>query len=208
MRVEEQFYVLAAPELMFRELNDVGGIGQCIAGVKRVEVLSDDESRWKLEVRAGFVAMNVELDARITERRPHDLLRFVASGQDVEIDGRVDLAANGSGTNCRVLIDATIGGALGPLAERVARGPQEQLVATTIENIRQRLEAASGVASAVLNEAASISGPGDDAGTGRAVPGRPNLGFRLPESGVGMLLTGGLLVLLGYLLGRSRSHRG
>jgi carbon monoxide dehydrogenase subunit G len=203
MQIEERFNVAAPPAKVYGEMSDVGGIGDCIAGVKRVEVVSPDVSRWKIEVRAGFVAMNVELDAEIVERREPELLRFEANGQDVEISGRVEFAADGNGgTDCAVLIDAAIGGALGPLADRVARGPQEQLVAETVRNIRARLEESGGDAPAPPKEEPE---PAPKAAPAATPPGRPSVALHFPTGVAGNaapLLLGGLLVLLGLLLGR------
>jgi carbon monoxide dehydrogenase subunit G len=204
MQIEERFNVAAPPAKVYGEMSDVGGIGDCIAGVKRVEVVSPDRSRWKIEVRAGFVAMNVELDAEIVERREPELLRFDANGQDVEISGRVEFAADGNGgTDCAVLIDAQIGGALGPLADRIARGPQEQLVAETVANIRARLEE-SAVGAAPADAPATASAPAPKAVADARSASRPSVALDLPgvPDAAMPLLLGGLLVVIGFLLGR------
>lgn len=202
MQIEERFNVAAPPAKVYGEMSDVGGIGDCIAGVKRVEVVSPDISRWKIEVRAGFVAMNVELDAEIVERCEPELLRFEAGGQDVDITGRVEFAADGNGgTDCAVLIDAEIGGALGPLADRVARGPQEQLVAETVGNIRARLEESAAPAPAVEPKASEDA---LQAAFSAGPPRRPSVALDLPGASAqpAPLLIGGLLVIVGFLLGR------
>jgi carbon monoxide dehydrogenase subunit G len=200
MRIEEQFEVASSPEVTFRELNNVGSIGYCIAGVQEVTVLNDDESRWKVQVRAGFMAITVDLHAKITDRQPGRRLAFAASGQDVELSGNVEFEPGSSGgTRCSIVIDADIGGPLGPLADVMAQGPQQQLVAETVRNIRERLPAVAEAGAAEQVSAAAVSPP----------PGRPSVSFAVPELRDGSLptlLAGGALVLIGYLLGR-HAHR-
>lgn len=141
MRVEEQFEIAAPNEEIYRQLNDVGGIGTCIAGVRNVTVESPDESRWEIIFRAGPMQRTVKLAAKILERDPPKRIVFSGTGQDVEISGHVDLDALGTAqTRCTVVIEANITGPLGPLVELMAKGPQQALIRETIGNLRARLE--------------------------------------------------------------------
>src|ERR671937_3200507 len=125
MEIKEKFRVPVSPAVTYRALNDVGGIGECVAGVQEVTVIDDDTSRWKLEVRAGFMALQIALDARIVERVVGRRIGLAAEGQDVSLTGHVELSESGDGaTDCDVFIDAPIGGPLGPMADIMARGPQ------------------------------------------------------------------------------------
>jgi carbon monoxide dehydrogenase subunit G len=199
VRIEEQFEVPVGVELAFRALNDVEAIGRCVAGVQDVVVLDEDRSRWTLVVRAGFMALTVTLDASIVERSAPDSISFTATGQDVELSGRIALSAGGTdrSTNCDLVIDAEIGGALGPLADVMARGPQEQLIAETIQNLRQRLGGF-----AVDEDPASPSG-GSAGHSPRPGSPSPRLRVDLPPvpawRAVGFTLGG---LMLGIVLGR------
>lgn len=145
MRIEEQFEIPCAIDRVYADFNDVGQIGYCIAGVKDVHVVSADESRWKIEQRFGFMARTFDLDAKITERRPPELIAFSARGQDVEIRGHTRLQPlDGGSTGCEIVIHADVTGPLAPLVDLMARGPQEQLVRRTIENLRTRMEGLAG----------------------------------------------------------------
>jgi carbon monoxide dehydrogenase subunit G len=213
MRIEERFDVAAPPELTFQELNDVSGIGRCIAGVQEVTIVNDDESRWKLQVLAGFMALTITLDARITARRPYEYIAFAAGGQDVELTGHVSILGSGATSTCEIVIDADIGGPLGPLADVMARGQQQALVADTVKNIRARLTALSGdeAADAVASnggarsEGATTSAA--SAASGQTDPSerpRPTVSLARPAwvpEPLSVAL-GGILVLLGYLIGR------
>jgi carbon monoxide dehydrogenase subunit G len=198
MEIKEQFRVPVDPVVTYHALNDVGGIGECIAGVQEVSVIDDDRSRWKLEVRAGFMALEIALEARIVERVEGQRIGFAAEGQDVTLTGRVELSgADGGATDCDVFIDAVIGGPLGPMADIMARGPQEALVAETVRNIRARLEA-------MAPQTASANGatPPPQADASRS-PGRPRVAIAAPQGRTFDLVLGGLLVLAGVVVGRA-----
>jgi carbon monoxide dehydrogenase subunit G len=141
VKIEETFEIAVPIERMYREINDIGEIGYCIAGVQDVRVISDTESAWKVEARAGFMARTFNLAGRITERRPPEYLAFAGSGQDVEITGHVLLEpVEAGGTRCETVVEATVTGAFAPIVDLMARGPQQQLIQQTIDNLRKRLE--------------------------------------------------------------------
>ena len=84
-------FEIAAPiDVVFNRMNNVGDVGYCISGVKRVEVLNDRESQWKIQQRIGFMARTFDLRAKISELEPPNRIAFVASGQDVEIEGELE----------------------------------------------------------------------------------------------------------------------
>jgi carbon monoxide dehydrogenase subunit G len=142
MKIEETFEIATDIDRMYRELNDVGHIGYCVAGVKQVDVVDHTHSRWRIEQRIGFMARTFNLDAQIVERRAPTFIGFKANGQDVEINGHVQLDERGSErTGCEILIDAAVTGPLAPLVDLMAKGPQQQLIQETINNLRRRLEA-------------------------------------------------------------------
>jgi len=141
LRIEEQFDIASPIEELYAELNDVAGIGYCIAGVKVVTVLDPDRSRWRIEQRFGAIARTFNLEARISVRRPPEHIGFEATGQDVELTGSVELERlSAEETHCEIVIDVNALGPLVPLLEIFAKGPQRQLIRQTIKNIRLRLE--------------------------------------------------------------------
>jgi carbon monoxide dehydrogenase subunit G len=208
VEIKEQFQVPVPPEVTYRALNDVGAIGQCIAGVQEVTVIDDDRSRWKLEVRAGFMELQFGLDARIVERVADRRIGFAAEGQDVTLTGHVDLSAShGSSTECEVFIDAVIGGPLGPMADIMAQGPQEALVAETVRNLRARLEAMAPAAAA--GNGSHSRAPDDDAAPPQIAtqaddlgPPRARVRISAPHGRPADMAFGGLLLLIGIIVGR------
>jgi carbon monoxide dehydrogenase subunit G len=140
MKIETSFEIAFPIEALYREINDVGRIGYCVAGVKDVRVLTADESLWKVEARAGFMARTFNLRGKIVERRPPEYIAFVGQGQDVEVTGHLNLKALGpSLTKCEAVVEATVTGAFASVVDLMARGPQQALIQQTIDNLRNRL---------------------------------------------------------------------
>jgi carbon monoxide dehydrogenase subunit G len=153
VRISETFEIEVEIDSVYFEVNDPERIGSCVAGVKEVVALNADESRWKIEARAGFMARTFKLNGRIVERRPPSFIAFAGEGQDVSLTGQVTLTPLGpSRTRCETVIDAIVTGPLAPLVDLMAKGPQEALIQETIANLRRRLEegtpATSGVTGA------------------------------------------------------------
>ena len=141
MRIEEQFEVSSPIERVYGELNDISGIGECIAGFKDVQTIDESHSHWKFEQRFGAMAKTFDLDATITERERPERLAFQASGQEVTIDGHVALRQiHAEQTHCEIVMDVEVVGPLAPLVEIFAKGPQKKLIEQTISNLREKLD--------------------------------------------------------------------
>jgi carbon monoxide dehydrogenase subunit G len=138
-------FEIAAPiDVVFNRMNNVGDVGYCIAGVKRVEVLNDRESQWKIQQRIGFMARTFDLRAKISELEPPNRIAFVASGQDVEIEGDVTFKrVEPALTNCVLAMEVEVVGALAPLVDVFAKGPQQALIRETVSNLRATLDGAT-----------------------------------------------------------------
>jgi carbon monoxide dehydrogenase subunit G len=145
MKIEHTFEVGAPIDRLYSVLNDVDAIGHCIAGVKEVVAVSDTESKWKIEARAGFMARVFDIAGTITERRPPTYLAFTGTGQDVFISGFVQLeSVEPRLTRCNAVLEAQTSGSLAPLIDLMARGPQQALIEQTISNLRHRLDEEAG----------------------------------------------------------------
>lgn len=143
MRVAETFEIAAPAEVVFNRMNNVGDVGYCIAGVKRVEVIDDRESNWKIEQRIGFMARTFDLHAKIEELEPPKRISFSASGQDVEVHGQIAFALiEPRLTRCDLEMEIEVVGALAPLVEIFAKGPQQALIRETVANLRAKLDGA------------------------------------------------------------------
>lgn len=191
MQIQETFEVAIPREQVYAEFGDVAGIGSCIAGVEDIQVVNDDESRWRVGLTAGFMAVTIDLDAKITERRSPEEVKFVATGQNVELAGAVILSEAGTGsTSCDITIDIDPQGGLAPLMVQLGRGPQERLAKETISNLREHLVGAAGDAREGAPAAAPAARP--------AAGGMPRV--QLP---LGAALVGAVVFLgLGFLIGR------
>lgn len=141
MKIHETFEVAVPIALMYSAVSDVDDIGWCVAGVKDVKVLSADDSVWKIEARAGFMARTFEVQAKIIDRRPPEHLAFAGTGQDLEVSGHLDLRSREPGrTECEIEVDVTVRGPFSSIVDLMAKGPQQQLIRQTIANLRRKLE--------------------------------------------------------------------
>jgi carbon monoxide dehydrogenase subunit G len=151
MKIEHTFEVGAPIDRLYKVLNDVDAIGHCIAGVKEVVAVSDTESKWKIEARAGFMARVFDISGTITERRPPSYLAFTGAGQDVSISGIVHLeSVEPRLTRCNAVLEVQTSGSLAPLIDLMARGPQQALIEQTISNLRHRLDEEAGAPFAAI----------------------------------------------------------
>jgi carbon monoxide dehydrogenase subunit G len=134
--------VLAVPiERMYEAVSDIEDIGWCVAGVKQVKATGPDDSLWKVEARAGFMARTFDIQARIVERRPPEHLAFVGTGQDLVMSGHLNLRSLAPDqTECEIEVDAQVTGPFSSIVDLMARGPQQQLIRQTIANLRRKLE--------------------------------------------------------------------
>ncbi len=191
MQIQETFEVPIPREQVYTEFADVAGIGSCIAGVEDIEVVNDDESRWRVGLTAGFMAVTIDLEAKIVGRRPPEEVKFVATGQNVELAGTVVLAAAGpAATSCDITIDIDPQGGLAPLMVQLGRGPQERLANETISNLREYLIRSGGAVNA-----APAPPPAD---ARRGSPPMPRIQMPIAATLIGALVSVGI----GFLIGR------
>ena len=117
-----------------------GETARAVSGVKDVKVLSDTESQWKVEARAGFMARTFDLRGTITDRRAPEYLAFAAQGQDLQIAGNLKLTQLGESlTRCTTTVDVTVTGPFAPIVDLMAKTQQQQLIRQTIGNLRKKL---------------------------------------------------------------------
>jgi carbon monoxide dehydrogenase subunit G len=141
VKIEDEFDVRCPIERMYAEVNNIGEIGYCIAGVKEVRTISDDESEWKVEARAGVMARTFRIRGLITERRPPEGISFTGRAPEVQVAGSVRLSAvDETTTRCAVSVEFDVIGAFKSLVDQMAKGPQQRMIRETIANLRDRLE--------------------------------------------------------------------
>ena len=141
MKIHETVEIAVPIEHMYEAISDIEDIGWCVAGVKQVRATSPDDSIWKVEARAGFMARTFDIDAKIVERRPPEYLAFVGTGQDLVMSGNLTLRSLGSDrTECEIEVDAQVTGPFASIVDLMARGPQQALIRQTIANLRKKLE--------------------------------------------------------------------
>jgi uncharacterized protein len=141
VKIDDEFDVACPIGRMYSEINNIGEIGYCIAGVKEIRTISDDESEWTIEARAGIMARTFRIRGLITERRPPEGITFTGRAPEVKIAGSVRLSAvDETTTRCAVSVEFEVIGAFKPLVDQMAKGPQQRMIRETIANLRGRLD--------------------------------------------------------------------
>ena len=81
--IEEEFSVDRPIAVVFDSIGNVGEIGYVVAGVEDVKVVSEEESIWRVQVKAGILAQTLTLHGTILSRRRPNYLEFRAIGRNV-----------------------------------------------------------------------------------------------------------------------------
>jgi carbon monoxide dehydrogenase subunit G len=147
VRIEGTRRFDASRERVFRALTDPEEIGELMPGVERVEVSSDDE--WVAIVRSPFRrGFHLQLDMRVTDRRPPAHARLWASGKSfgarLSIDTEFRLSENGSGTEMAWTADIGLGGLLGGLGGRALEPAARRQAERAMDRLQQRVESTDG----------------------------------------------------------------
>ncbi len=136
------FRVQARIEDVRRFLSDPQELGKCIVGVKEVRSMGCNDSIWKVEVRAGFIAQLMTLRAHI-ENLEQNRITFKAEGQNLQLLGQADLAEEDRGTSIHLNARVEPTGPLAGLINSVMKNTQQKLIDETVLNIRSKLESVS-----------------------------------------------------------------
>jgi carbon monoxide dehydrogenase subunit G len=140
--IEEEFSVDRPIAVVFDSIGNVGEIGYVVAGVEDVKVVSEEESIWRIQVKAGILAQTLTLHGTILSRCRPNYLEFRAIGRNVVVSGSITLSEQSpSITHCRVAVQSEVKGRLASIVNLVARTTQRQLIDQTVRNFQNKLAA-------------------------------------------------------------------
>lgn len=198
--VEEVWDALLSPEVLVRT----------IPGCSRLEVVG--EHSYAMTVTAGVAAIKGTYDGTcaLSELVPHESLRMTLQGAGAPgtIDASVDVRFAGTpdgGTEVSYDADATVGGMVGGVGQRMLTSVSKRMAGEFFGNVRTVLDGADGRAVPGRAPSTSYADP---------APGEPRRVFDAPAKaaspddfvtgiavGAGLVLLG---VVAGRLLGRGR----
>jgi carbon monoxide dehydrogenase subunit G len=201
---------------VYAALTDPAVLVRTLPGCQRLELVGPDSYAATMAAGVGSIKGLFDADVRLADQAPPDSFTLHASGTGVpgtvDAMAHVRLVANpDGGTEVHYAADATVGGVIGGVGQRMLTGVARRTADDFFAAVdRELMRAASGVAetvpSAVLAAApvSPASGPTAAAATGAAVwtrPAAPDSDRRRVRELVLAAAFGAAIALLGVLIG-------
>lgn len=222
MKISGSNTLLSSVDEVWAAINDPAVLARCIPGCESLTTTAPD--RYAMRINAGVAAIKGTYDGAvaITDKKEPGSLRMTANGSGAPgtIDAVVDvtLAPNGSGgTSLSYDADATVGGTIGGVGQRMLAGVTRKMAAQFFTALDEDI-ATGGVPVAAPAEEAVVPGaPAAAAEPAAAAVGTVYAGRAPAPRGAGPLegatgfalgtLVGGLLVGIGVVLGARLGRR-
>ena len=121
-------------------LSDMRKVGNCVPGVRSVEILDEKRTRWNLKVKIGPLSQDVEVLTETLEQVPLNHGKFRGQADNMEITGTIDLTPEGNATKVTYTMALQ---AKGPLARIMDNFMRSRLKSQTEEfaaNVKKALE--------------------------------------------------------------------
>lgn len=134
------FEIRAPAERVWAFLSDMQKIGGCVPGVQSVEILDETHARWNLKVKIGPLSQTFVVLTETLEQVPLTRGRFRGTAENMDMEGTVELAPHGDGTQVRYTMNVQ---AKGPLSRIMDNFMKSRLKGQTEEfaaNVRKALE--------------------------------------------------------------------
>jgi uncharacterized protein len=165
---------------VYAALNDPAVLVATIPGCKRLEALGDDAYAMTVAAGVGSIKGVYDGQVRLSEQHEPASFRMHAQGSGapgtIGADVNVTLEdADGGGTSLTYEADATVGGMIGGVGQRMLTGVSKKMAAEFFRNV-----------DAVLTGTAPVAGAGR---TGGAVAPTPSVQPGRPAPGVGAVFT-------------------
>jgi carbon monoxide dehydrogenase subunit G len=211
---------LDAPvEQVWEAILDPAVLARCIPGCQALSVLGED--RYAMSVTAGVAAIKGTYAGEVSladKVAPHSLtMRASGAGAPgtIDADVKVRLAPSpGGGTELSYDADASVGGAIGGVGQRMLAGVTKKMAGQFFSALDRDIAGELVPAGSAPDQGgapASGDGPAPAPGTyaGRAATANANASLRL-DNGAGFavgVLVGGILALAGVALGARIGRR-
>ena len=231
MKVIGTSHLSADREAVWHALNDPAVLVRTIPGCTRLEALGDDAYKMTIAAGVGSIKGVYDGEVRLTDQRQPGSFRMHAQGAGAP--GTIGAAvvvtlAEGpdGGTDLTYDADATVGGMIGGVGQRMLTGVSKKMAAEFFTNVDQLLVGAAAGLDAASPDgrtgdgASTVDGPGSRATEerGRMVgapsPGSPAAGtaagqvFTAPASATGTGTTGNQGFLIGVAVGAAAALAG
>jgi carbon monoxide dehydrogenase subunit G len=146
VRFEEQFSVEAMPEQLWELFLDIPVMARCIPGVDDVEVIDGDNVSAIMTQSVGPVSATFSVRLEITGREPGSRLDFAAVGKTargaksyLRTVGSMNLQGEGESTLVTLTADASLGGMLGTVGQKVLAKHSHKITEQLAAAVRKEL---------------------------------------------------------------------
>jgi carbon monoxide dehydrogenase subunit G len=161
------------PTVVYEALNDPAVLVRCLPGCQRLEALGDDAFTMSVAAGVGSIKGVYDGRVRLTDQQPSASFRMQADGAGaagtIAADVLVTLEETEGGTSLTYDADATVGGMIGGVGQRMLVGVAKRMAAEFFDNVETALTSA-GAADRPAEEAPASS-TAAAAPSGRPAPG-------------------------------------
>lgn len=146
MKVTGTSHLTAEPALVWRALNDPATLVGTIPGCQRLEAVGGDVFKMTISAGVGSIKGVYDGEVRLTDQREPGSFRMHAQGAGapgtIGADVLVTLApADQGGTELTYDAEATVGGMIGGVGQRMLAGVSKKMAAEFFRNVDQALSA-------------------------------------------------------------------
>ena len=151
MKINGNAQFTAAPDTVYAALNDPAVLVRCIPGCQRLEALGDDAYAMTVAAGVGSIKGVYDGKVRLTDQQHPNSFRLHADGAGaagtIAADVLVTLeTTDADGTSVTYDADATVGGMIGGVGQRMLVGVSKRMAAEFFGNVDTALASGSDVA--------------------------------------------------------------
>jgi len=145
MKVTGEATLVAGVDRVYAALNDPAMLVRVLPGCQRLEQVGDDAYRAAMVAGVGSIKGTFEGNVRLTDRDAPHAFTLHASGSGapgtVDAVARITLASSDGGTLVRYDADATVGGVIGGVGQRMITGVAKRTAAEFFAAVDRELAA-------------------------------------------------------------------
>jgi len=150
MEIEKSMHCAASAERVWALLLDPQVMGECVPGMKSIEVLSATEYLAEMHVKFSFISAKFKLRTTVIEQRPPHYLQSQGSGEDSSVastlkqTSEIFLTEQADGqTELRMKVQVQVLGRLGTFGLSAMKTKADRLWEEFAANLQTKLAAGS-----------------------------------------------------------------
>jgi carbon monoxide dehydrogenase subunit G len=144
MKFEGRYELKAPPDRIWEYIIDPAKIGQCLPGLKSLEIESANKFLAVARVGVGPIKADFKFRIEITGKEPSRRVQLKAlgsgSGSSVNLNVAIEIRQVSAGTELDYRSDMIIGGAIAGLGQRVLADAATKTVADVFDCVKRHVE--------------------------------------------------------------------